>query len=384
MNYGLGLESATYYNSTSRKALVNNVPLDLMYQTGLSIFKWNLFSQATRNFISDRLTLSFGIRADATNYSPEMSNLFDQFSPRFSASYLIDQNFFLNFNSGRYYQTPPYTTLGFKDETGNLINKNNGLGFIEADHLVAGIEWLPNESSRLTVEGFFKYYRKYPFSVSDSVSISSKGADFGVFGDEEVVPKAINRSYGFEVLYRNRDIFGSNLVIAYTLVRSETRSFRSDISDNRNWIPTSWDNRHLLYITATRNFRQNWNLGLKWRFVGGTPYTPFDIDLSSQVPAWDIRGQGFPDYSRFNSERLRAFHQLDVRVDKQWFLNKFTINLYFDVQNLYNFKAEEQKALIIDSALPQPNPLFPQKYQLKELNLMAGTVLPTIGIIFEF
>ena len=77
-----------------------------------------------------------------------------------------------------------------------------------------------------------------------------------------------------------------------------------------------------------------------------------------------------------------------MRVDKEWFLPKITINLYIDIQNLYNFKAEEQKVLLPDSSVSQPvNPGDPpalQRYQLKELNLQAGTVLPSVGIIVEF
>jgi hypothetical protein len=380
--YGTGVEFVKYNNSTFQKVFRNDISQELSYDTKMELFKWGLFGQVSQNFLKDRLTLSAGLRADANNYSPEMSNMLDQLSPRVSASYLLDQDFYLNFNAGRYYQTPSYTTLGYKDFAGNLVNKNNGLKYIQSDHLVAGIEWLPDESSRLTVEGFFKYYQNYPFSISDSISLSSKGADFGVFGDEAVKSTGINRSYGMEVLYRNRDLLGSNLIMSYTLVRSETQSFRSDLAGGAKWVPTSWDNRHILNITTTREFRKNWRGGFKWRFVGGTPYTPYDLEFSSLRQAWDIRNQGYLDYSRFNSQRLRSFHQLDVRIDKEWFLNKLTINLYVDVQNVYNFKAEEQKILILNN--PQPTPADPLRYSLKELDLQAGTVLPTIGIIVEF
>ena len=388
LTYGAGFEYADYYNSTFRKEIRGDEPFILLYRTNMDIFKWGLFSQVSKDFFKERLTLSFGLRADANNYSPEMSNLFRQLSPRLSASYLLDNDLFLNFNTGRYFQLPPYTTLGYRNVQGELVNKNNGVKYIEADHLVSGIEWLPTENSSFTIEGFFKYYRNYPFSVSDSISLSSKGADFGVYGDEEVVPSGINRSYGMEILYRNKSLFGSNLVFAYTLVRSETRAFRQDILEVNPWVPTTWDNRHIINITALREFKNNWQIGLKWRFAGGLPYTPYDLEYSSLVQAWDIRGQGFPDYSRFNTERLKSFHQLDIRVDKEWFLPWITLNLYIDVQNVYNFKAEEQKILILDDSVSQPvNPMDPltlQKYRLRELDLQAGTVLPTIGIIVEF
>jgi len=388
LSYGAGLEYAEYFNSTFRKEISTEEQFELKYRTDMNIFKWGVFGQVTKDFLRERLTLSAGLRADANDYSSGMSNLFNHISPRFSASYLLKDDLYLNFNSGRYYQLPAYTTLGYRNMQGDLVNRDNQIRYIEADHLVTGIEWRPNENSGVTVEGFYKYYRNYPFSVSDSISLSGKGADFGVFGDEEVVSVGVNRSYGMEILYRNKNLFGGNLVIAYTLVRSETKSFREDILASNDWIPTIWDNRHILNVVAVKEFKNNWQVGMKWRFAGGVPYTPYNIDYSSRVNVWDIRKQGVLDYSRYNSERLRSFHQLDMRVDKEWFLPKITINLYVDVQNLYNFKAEEQQVLVIDSSVTQPvnpgDPQSEQRYQLRELDIEAGTVLPSVGIIIEF
>jgi hypothetical protein len=238
------------------------------------------------------------------------------------------------------------------------------------------------------VEGFFKYYRNYPLSINDSVSISSKGADFGTFGDEQVSSIAKGRAYGMELLYRNKDILGGNLIVSYTLVRSEAESFRNISSGNTEWVSTAWDNRHLLNILALREFNNNWRVGLKWRFVGGAPYTPFDELQSSFVQAWDARRIGILDYSRFNQERLSAFHQLDLRVDKEFFLKKISLNFYIDIQNVYNFQSEQQKILLFDESAEQPinpsDPIDQQRYQLKELDVTGGTVLPTVGIIVQF
>ena len=37
-----------------------------------------------------------------------------------------------------------------------------------------------------------------------------------------------------------------------------------------------------------------------------------------------------------NSDRLPIFHQLDVRVDKRWIYQRWILNLYLDIQNIYN------------------------------------------------
>ena len=207
----------------------------------------------------------------------------------------------VNFNVGLYFQLPSYTALGYSSNTGVFLNKDNKLKYIQSDHLVAGLELIPTENIQVTIEGFYKNYSKYPFSVKDQVPLSSKSAGYGIFGDEELTSVSDGRAYGIELLGRLKEFKQTNLVFSYSFVRSEFKDL------NSVWIPSSWDNRHLFNITATRKFNRNWDLGFKWRFVGGAPYTPYDLEKSALKAAWDLQGQGYIDYSRFNSERLKAF-----------------------------------------------------------------------------
>lgn len=379
INMGANLEYSRYYNSTYRM-LFTGIPLN--YKTDIDLFKWGTFGQISKEYFKERLTLSLGFRMDASSYSSEMNNMLQQFSPRFSASYALSPTLSLNFNTGRYFEIPPYTSLGFRDNSGELINKANKITYIQADHLVTGFDVLPNESSKLSIEGFYKWYAHYPFSVHDSVALASKGADFGTFGDEEIVSAAKGKAFGLELLYQNKNILGINTIISYTLVRSEF------VNNTGAYIPTAWDNKHLLNITATREFKHNWNIGMKWRFVGGAPYTPYDLDRSSLASAWDAQGRGYLDYSRFNQLRLKSFHQLDVRVDKEYFFKHWSLRFYLDIQNIYNSKAERAAELLrVEDAAGMPLPAAgdPPRYQLKPLDTSGGgTILPTIGVIIEF
>lgn len=382
LNLGTNLEYATYTNQTFNKVFVNNQPLTINYDTDLDVIKYGLFGQISKGFYDKRLTLSFGLRIDGNNYSDNMRNPLNQFSPRFSASYALTEKYFLNFNTGRYFQMPAYTTLGFKDNNGNFVNKENNLKYIKSDHIVGGVEYRPNDQSKFTVEGFYKYYRDYPFSVTDSIALANKGADFGTYGDEEVKSISEGRAYGLEVLARHRDIFGFNVVFAYTLVTSEFKNYYGE------YIPSAWDNKNLITITARKTFKKNWDFGFKWRYVGGAPYTPFDEDKSSLITAWNAQNQAYLDFSQFNSERLGAFHYLDVRVDKMYYLKNVTMNFYIDIQNLYNFKVETVDPLVLqrdENGDPIIDPTDNDRYLLKRLEGDGGgTVLPTIGVIVEF
>ena len=387
LNFGAGMEYARYFNSTFRAKYVGETYQPDNYETNMDMFKWNLFGQINHTYFQ-KLTLSLGLRADANNYSSEMSNLFKQISPRFSASYEITPEYYLNFNVGRFYQQPSYTTLGFSNAAGELVNKSNGLKYIKSDHIVFGGEWLPNESSRLSVEGFLKLYNNYPVSLIDSVSIASKGADYGTFGDEPVKSVGKGRAYGAEFLYRNKSLLGFNTLISYTLVRSESAKMDGNLNPTSGFIPTSWDNEHLISITATRTFKRGWDVGFKWRLVGGAPYTPYDLQTSALIDVWNTRNQAVLDYGKFNTLRLGVFHQLDVRVDKMFYFSKWTLNLYVDVQNIYNFKGEAADNYVTEfdtNGNPITNPTDPTRYLLKKLkNDGSGTILPTIGIIIEF
>lgn len=388
INYGAGLEYAHYTNDTYRKQFVGNATQTINYYTLLDLWSWSLFGQISKEYFGDRLSLSLGVRTDANNYSSEMSDLLSQISPRVSASYNIKPDFSVNFNTGRYYQRPAYTTLGFSDATGNLINKTNGLKYISVDHLVGGFEYLPDDESVISLEGFYKYYRDYPFSMNDSIALSNKGADYGSFGDEEVLSIAEGQAYGIELLARHRNLWGFNVVFSYTLVRSEFKEFNDNLKLTSTFIPTSWDNIHLLNLTATRDLKRNWQVGFKWRFIGGSPYTPFDENKSSLITAWNARGREYLDYTQFNALRLDPFHQLDIRVDKQYFFNKWSLMFYVDIQNLYNFKSDEPDKLITQTdqngnVLIDPDD--PTRYDLKRIESDgSGTVLPSLGIIVQF
>jgi len=379
---GLGFEYAKYTNSTFNTLFIGGQPLLLDYESYLDLFKWNLFGQVSREMFGERLVLSFGLRTDANSYSSSMSNLLDQLSPRFSASWSITPELSWNFNTGRFFQLPAYTTLGFRNNDGVLVNRENRLTYISADHLVTGFELRPNDQSSISVEGFLKNYSNYPFSVVDSIPIASKGGDFGVFGDEEVTSTSEGRSYGMELLARSRSFYDFNIVMSYTLVRSEFSNLEGD------YIPTAWDNRHIFNITAQRSLPRNWDFGFKWRFVGGAPYTPFDSEKSSLVAAWDAQNMAYPDLRRFNTERLGGFHQLDIRIDKQYFLNNWSLLLYLDVQNVYNFKSDEPDRLSPvrdDTGRPLVDSSDQQRYLMQVIRSDGqGTVLPTVGIIVEF
>jgi outer membrane receptor for ferrienterochelin and colicin len=380
LNYGANIDLVRYTNDTYQKRFFNGNLFEINYNTDISLIKYGLFAQVSRNFLANDLVISLGTRFDGNNYSSEMQNPLNQFSPRFSAAYNLNDEFSLNANVGRYFQLPPYTSLGFMRD-GILVNKLNQLKYIRADHYIAGMEYRPSQMIQFTLEGFYKNYSNYPFSVNDSISLANKGNDFGVLGDEEVVSVSKGRAYGVELLARINNQKNLNGNISYTLVRSEFEDVKTG-----NFIPSTWDSRHLLTIFGTYKMKKNWSIGGKWRFVGGLPYTPYDLVKSSLVKAWDAQGGPYLDYSKFNTKRFASFHQLDFRIDKAFYLKKVTMKFYIDIQNAYNFQAEQSDIIVreMDNAGNLLTTDNGTKYVLRSVKNTTGTVLPTLGITLEF
>lgn len=381
INVGGNYELATYTNSTYNKLVTPFGVREINFESDLTLNKWGLFGQISRSFFSERLTVSLGVRSDAIDYSDQTNNLLDQLSPRLSASYKVTDRLSVNGSIGRYYQLPPYTVMGYRDSTGRLVNRDNGLTYMQSDHLVAGMAYTFPTNTRISVEGFYKGYSNYPFLTRDSLTLANLGGDFGVVGNEPATSSSDGRAYGVEVFIQQKLYKGFYGLLAYTLLWSEFED------KDGNLVPSAWDSRQFITATAGKKFNNGWELGVRFRYGGGNPYTPIDAERSSLRAFWDIRGQGIPDYDRLNTERLRPFYNLDIRVDKKYYFDKWSLNLYFDVQNVTGYQADSPPALLVerdDNGEPLVDPNDPARYQTKFLQATQGTVLPTLGIILEY
>lgn len=376
---GGNIDYSEYTNHTFQKQFTT-IPREITYQTHLGIWKWGLYATAIYESDNERFTASLGLRADANNYSSKMKNMLDQLSPRLSLSYRIAGDIYLNANAGRYYELPPYTVMGFKDNDGNYVNKGNALQYIRSDQAGLGLEYRPSSFLKFTAEGFYKHYNRYPMSVIDSIPLASKGTDYGVLGNEAVTSTATGRAYGMELMGRWYNYKGLTFIASYTYVRSEYKDGRN----TGKYLPSAWDNKHLFTFSGTYSLPKNWDIGAKLRVVGGAPYTPYDVEKSSYVEAWDASGSLYYDYSRFNSERLKPFTQLDLRIDKTFYLKKVMLGFYIDLQNVLNSKYKEQDVYIKTGKILNPDaPKGEQRYELKPVERMTGTMLPSIGIMIE-
>ena len=374
---GFDLNYSRYKSNEYRKVFANALR-EYDYHTDLSLWRWGMFASVDYAAPDKSFTASMGVRTDGNNYSDKMKELWRQLSPRLSVSYRLIEGLTLSGHVGLYYQLPSYTALGFKGEEGEYVNRH--LDYISVSQESLGLSWTPNENMELSVEGFYKLYGHMPFSLSDQIPLSCKGNDYGTIGNEALSSEAKGRSYGVELMFKWLLTQKLNLSSSLTIFKSEFKD-----GEQGSYVPSAWDNRFILNMSGTYNFPKHWSLGAKVSCIGGSPYTPYDVEKSSLVEAWNVQGRAYYDYSRYNQERLPVFGQLDVRVDKTFYLKKCMLGFYLDIQNITASKLRQPDALMSTGQIENPfAPLSEQRYVMKSIRQESGTLLPTLGITFEY
>lgn len=374
---GFDLNYSRYKSNEYRKVFANALR-EYDYHTDLSLWRWGMFASVDYAAPDKSFTASMGVRTDGNNYSDKMKELWRQLSPRLSVSYRLVEGLTLSGHVGLYYQLPSYTVLGFKGEEGEYVNRH--LDYISVSQESLGLSWTPNENMELSVEGFYKLYGHMPFSLSDQIPLSCKGNDYGTIGNEALSSEAKGRSYGVELMFKWLLTQKLNLSSSLTIFKSEFKD-----GEQGSYVPSAWDNRFILNMSGTYNFPKHWSLGAKVSCIGGSPYTPYDVEKSSLVEAWNVQGRAYYDYSRYNQERLPVFGQLDVRVDKTFYLKKCMLGFYLDIQNITASKLRQPDALMSTGQIENPSaPLSEQRYVMKSIRQESGTLLPTLGITFEY
>lgn len=377
INFGANLDYSQYTNTTFQRVYIDE-GRTFDYHTYLGMWRWGIFGTINYATTDERFTASLGVRTDANNFSSGMKGIGDQLSPRLSLSYRLTDGLYLSGNAGLYYQLPPYTGLGFKDNNGAWVNKY--LRYMSVSQESLGLSWHPGNTFELSAEGFYKQYDKIPFSIADGIPLACKGNDYGVIGNEALSSTAQGRAYGIEILMKWLIAKKLNLASSFTLFKSEYRNNKQS-----EYIASAWDNRYIFNMSGTYNFPHNWSLGMKISCIGGAPYTPYDVEKSSLVTAWNAQGRPYYDYTKYNTGRLPAFGQLDVRVDKTFYLKRCMLGFYIDLQNVTNSKFKQPDILMSTGVIENPSaPMAEQRYKMKYITQKSGTLMPTLGITFEY
>jgi hypothetical protein len=177
-----------------------------------------------------------------------------------------------------------------------------------------------------------------PFGLSGEVDLFWKSMrDLVVSAEDPGQPPldndGIGRAYGGQLLVRRT--LGKRLYgwLAYTLSRSERKDHSGEA-----WYPFAYDQTNILTLMLTYLLPRGWQVGGRFRYVTGDPYTPVVGSF------YDSVSDGYlPISGATNSARLGSFTQLDLRVDKIFTFDRWRFSGYLDVQNV--FRADNPEAV---------------------------------------
>jgi len=388
---GLNLVNVGYDNSTFQLLRVNDITnptskltpsTTINYNAAFNYNKYGAFFQVGKRAFDNRLGISAGIRTDGNSFTTQGNRFMHQLSPRMGLSWVWSDKLTWNASIGNYFKLAPNTALGFKDSQGNYLNRD--ADYIQSTHYVTGLEYIPSDATRFTAEVFYKKYNNVPISVDKGTSLSNLGADFNILGNEDISTIGLGRSYGYELFAQQKltkRFFG---VMSYSFFRSSYTNLLG------TYIPSSWENIHLISLSGGYKFNKNWELGIKFRYQGGTPYTPYDMNASKLNFA--SLGVGILDYSKLNAYRNKPYHSSDFRLDKRYNYKKSTLDFYIDITNWYGAKSvsppyyifsyNENGTFHTTDGLPVKKDGSNAIPTLTDNNTVFIT--PTVGFIFEF
>jgi hypothetical protein len=126
-------------------------------------------------------------------------------------------------------------------------------------------------------------------------------------------------------------------------------------------VPTGFDQPHVLNAVASWRPGKGYELGVRFQLASGRPDTPvvgatYDADTGRYDA---VRGA-------FRSTRVPTFRQFDVRAEKIWLYNTWSLGLYLDIINVANFENVEA---------------FQYDYRFRERAAVTSfPFLPTLGL----
>lgn len=290
-----------------------------------------LFAEAELR-LTDKLLALPGVRAD---YFSQVKEAVVQ--PRVTVRYSLTDTVTLKGGVGLFAQPPQ------PDETSKDFGNPNLKGE-KAAHYSAGAEYRPLRHLTFDLTGFYKDLWDQ-VSGTDAFRIGASGERIPLVYDNG----GTGRVYGLEAVIRHE--FSNNFTgwLAYTLSRAERTDSGSGASRRFDF-----DQPHILTMIASYILPRNWQIGSRFRLVSGNPLTPIQgATFNAVTDRYD------PIFGPVNSGRNGAFHQLDLRVDKRWVYDRWMLNVYLDVQNLYNRSNPEGQQYNYDYRRSRPQQGLP-------------------------
>ncbi|MEO8706400.1 MAG: TonB-dependent receptor, partial [Kofleriaceae bacterium] len=264
--------------------------------------------------------------------------------PRLVAKYAVDSMWTIKGYIGEFSQPPAPEAV---DERFG----NPKVGIEHATHFGLGYELKPAKLWSIDSEIYYVRRRNVVVFTDDIIS-----NDDGTFSYVNFKNTGRRDSLGFEVMIKraiSERVFGW---LSYTYSKSVQK-----FDDDADFVKTAFDQSHIMNAVASWKPGKGFELGARFQLATGRPDTPvigatYDADRGTYDA---ITGER-------RSIRTPTFRQLDVRAERVWLYNTWSIGVYIDIINVTNTKNVEATEYDYRFRHSAPITSFP--------------ILPTLGV----
>ena len=305
----LGLEPGQVTGTFARIPDEGEVDYDIRFEEKVPLDEY-VRGQRIEGYLQDRytvlpfLSVVFGLRFDYFNRTDELS-----IQPRGSLLVELPNKSQLQFAYGIYNQTPIPALLS--PTVGNPALKSS-----RASHYILELKRQISQETEIEMAAYYK----------DLTGLATT--------DEEAayLNQGVGYAQGTEIFLRHQrgDRFFGWVSYAYALSKRRDRA-------GEPYRPYSFDQTHVATLAASYNLTPTWEFGAKWQYRTGNPYTPVE-DANIQIDPRNGLPIYIPIYAETNSDRLPAYHRLDLRVSKIFQFSGWKLGVFLELLNTYNRK----------------------------------------------
>lgn len=306
----VGLEPGEVSGTFTRIPDEGEVEYDIRFEEKNTIDE-TVRGQRIESYLQNRynllpfISVVYGVRVDYFNRIDELT-----IQPRGSLRIELPNSSELQFAYGIYNQTPIPAQLS--NSVGNPNLKSS-----QASHYILELKRELSPDTEIKMAAYYK----------DLVNLVTSD-DIAVF-----LNQGEGYAQGTEVFLRHRsgDKFFGWISYAYALSKRRDR-------DGEPYRYYSFDQTHVATIAASYNLTPTWELGAKWQYRTGNPYTPVEGAERVLDPRMNGKFIYLPIYGETNSERLPPYHRLDLRVSKSFRFKNWGLGIFLELLNTYNRK----------------------------------------------
>ncbi len=253
--------------------------------------------------LTEKLMIVPGVRYEYSEFNKN-----SYVSPRISARYQLTENTKLSAATGVYYQPIELRTI-------SEDYRNAFLGNERAVHYIVGLTSYLSDDIKLTTEVYYKDLSNLIVKTDRTSQLRKNGGSGNARGiDLSLVKKFVDKWYG-QINY------------------SFSVSRRND-NDGLGEYNSDFDQPNIVNILFGYEFNDEWSFSTKWKYASGRPKDSYIVHANI------LNDPSAPRYSKEitgnNTERLQAFHTLNLRIDYRKQFDHFAIVAFLDILDLYN------------------------------------------------